>query len=211
MHRGLSTIDIEVDKALNKKGYTPARFKENLKKAKKAAPDAPSAPRSALKWPSRCIVPSEKMLMRGSHVVGEAAVRAGCRFYAGYPITPQNELPEYLSARMLERGRHVYSRGKRDCLHQHGAGCCGRWSPGHDLLFVTGHCPEAGRDLLSLRHGTAGGSRQHDARGTGPGEYCALGCRLLPGHERRRQRRLPYPGAGAGRMPGIVRPDLCRL
>ena len=47
-------------------------------------------------------MPSEKMLMRGSHVVGEAAVRAGCRFYAGDPITPQNELPEYLSARMLE-------------------------------------------------------------------------------------------------------------
>lgn len=44
------------------------------------------------------------MLMRGSHVVGEAAVRAGCRFYAGYPITPQNELPEYLSARMKEIG-----------------------------------------------------------------------------------------------------------
>jgi 2-oxoglutarate ferredoxin oxidoreductase subunit alpha len=49
-------------------------------------------------------VPSERMLMRGSHVVGEAAVRAGCRFYAGYPITPQNELPEYLSARMVELG-----------------------------------------------------------------------------------------------------------
>jgi 2-oxoglutarate ferredoxin oxidoreductase subunit alpha len=44
------------------------------------------------------------MLMRGSHVVGEAAVRAGCRYYFGYPITPQNELPEYLSARMLEVG-----------------------------------------------------------------------------------------------------------
>jgi 2-oxoglutarate ferredoxin oxidoreductase subunit alpha len=49
-------------------------------------------------------VPSEKMLMNGSHVVGEAAVRAGCRYYFGYPITPQNELPEYLSARMLEVG-----------------------------------------------------------------------------------------------------------
>jgi 2-oxoglutarate ferredoxin oxidoreductase subunit alpha len=44
------------------------------------------------------------MLMRGSNVVGEAAVRAGCRFYAGYPITPQNELPEYLSARLPEVG-----------------------------------------------------------------------------------------------------------
>ncbi|MFO8089129.1 MAG: 3-methyl-2-oxobutanoate dehydrogenase subunit VorB [Desulfatiglandaceae bacterium] len=49
-------------------------------------------------------MPSEKMLMRGSHVVGEAAVRAGCRYYFGYPITPQNELPEYLSARLPELG-----------------------------------------------------------------------------------------------------------
>ena len=47
---------------------------------------------------------SEKMLMRGSDVVGEAAVRAGCRYYFGYPITPQNELPEYLSSRLLEVG-----------------------------------------------------------------------------------------------------------
>ena len=42
--------------------------------------------------------------MRGSDVVGEAAVRAGCRFYFGYPITPQNELPEFLSWRLLEVG-----------------------------------------------------------------------------------------------------------
>ncbi len=49
-------------------------------------------------------MPSEKMLMNGSHVVAEAAVRAGCRYYFGYPITPQNELPEYLSARMPEVG-----------------------------------------------------------------------------------------------------------
>jgi len=42
--------------------------------------------------------------MNGSHIVGEAAVRAGCRYYFGYPITPQNELPEYLSARMLDVG-----------------------------------------------------------------------------------------------------------
>jgi 2-oxoglutarate ferredoxin oxidoreductase subunit alpha len=49
-------------------------------------------------------MPNERMLMRGSQVVGEAAVRAGCRFYAGYPITPQNELPEYLASRMFEVG-----------------------------------------------------------------------------------------------------------
>jgi len=43
-----------------------------------------------------------KQLMCGSHVIGEAATRAGCRFYAGYPITPQNELPEYMSKRFAK-------------------------------------------------------------------------------------------------------------
>lgn len=40
--------------------------------------------------------------MRGSHVIAEAAVRAGCRFYAGYPITPQNELTEYMASAMAK-------------------------------------------------------------------------------------------------------------
>jgi 2-oxoglutarate ferredoxin oxidoreductase subunit alpha len=41
---------------------------------------------------------SEKLLMRGSHVIAESAIRAGCRFYFGYPITPQNELTEYMAS-----------------------------------------------------------------------------------------------------------------
>ncbi len=40
--------------------------------------------------------------MKGNEAIAEAAVQAGCRFYAGYPITPQNEIPEYLSWRMPE-------------------------------------------------------------------------------------------------------------
>jgi len=42
--------------------------------------------------------------MKGNEAIAEAAVQAGCRFYAGYPITPQNEIPEYLSWRMEETG-----------------------------------------------------------------------------------------------------------
>ncbi|NLJ45866.1 MAG: 3-methyl-2-oxobutanoate dehydrogenase subunit beta, partial [Treponema sp.] len=34
----------------------------------------------------------EKRLMKGNEAIGEAAVRAGCTAYFGYPITPQNEL-----------------------------------------------------------------------------------------------------------------------
>ncbi|RLB06716.1 MAG: 3-methyl-2-oxobutanoate dehydrogenase subunit beta [Deltaproteobacteria bacterium] len=43
-----------------------------------------------------------KRLMSGNHAIGEAAVRAGCRFYFGYPITPQNEMTEYMARRLNE-------------------------------------------------------------------------------------------------------------
>lgn len=46
--------------------------------------------------------PAEKHLLRGTEAIGEAAIRSGCKFYAGYPITPQNELPEYMSRRVAE-------------------------------------------------------------------------------------------------------------
>lgn len=45
-----------------------------------------------------------RVFMKGCEAVAEAAVRAGCRFFAGYPITPQNEIPEYLSKRLPEVG-----------------------------------------------------------------------------------------------------------
>jgi len=44
-------------------------------------------------------------LMTGNEAIGEAAVRAGCELYAGYPITPQNELTAFMSKRMTEKGR----------------------------------------------------------------------------------------------------------
>ena len=42
---------------------------------------------------------SNKQIMKGNEVLAEAALQAGCKFYAGYPITPQNEVPEYMSKR----------------------------------------------------------------------------------------------------------------
>ncbi len=45
-----------------------------------------------------------KILMKGNEAIGEAALQAGCRFYAGYPITPQNEIPAYMSWRMPRMG-----------------------------------------------------------------------------------------------------------
>lgn len=43
-----------------------------------------------------------KILLKGNEAMCEAAIQAGCRFFAGYPITPQNEVPEYMSWRMPE-------------------------------------------------------------------------------------------------------------
>lgn len=41
-----------------------------------------------------------KVLMKGNEALGEAAILAGCRYYFGYPITPQSELPAYLAKRL---------------------------------------------------------------------------------------------------------------
>ena len=43
-----------------------------------------------------------RVFMKGCEAMAEAGVRAGCRFFAGYPITPQNEIPEYMSRRLPE-------------------------------------------------------------------------------------------------------------
>lgn len=48
---------------------------------------------------------SEKQLVKGNYAIAEAAVKAGCECYFGYPITPQTEIGEYLSQRMYELGR----------------------------------------------------------------------------------------------------------
>ncbi len=45
-----------------------------------------------------------RIFMKGCEAIAEAAVRSGCRFFAGYPITPQNEIPEYFARRMPEVG-----------------------------------------------------------------------------------------------------------
>lgn len=47
---------------------------------------------------------AEKVLMKGNEAMAEAALRAGCRFFFGYPITPQTELAAYMSKKMPRLG-----------------------------------------------------------------------------------------------------------
>lgn len=53
------------------------------------------------------------VLMKGNEAIAEGAIRAGCRFYAGYPITPQSEILEYMSKNMPKAGG-VFMQGESE-------------------------------------------------------------------------------------------------
>ncbi len=81
------------------------------------------------------------VLMKGNEAIAEAALRAGCRFYAGYPITPQSEILEYMSVHMAKRGG-VFIQGENEIASMSmlfGAAACGARcmssssGPGFDL------------------------------------------------------------------------------
>lgn len=81
------------------------------------------------------------VLMKGNEAIAEAALRAGCRFYAGYPITPQSEILEYMADHMEERGG-IFIQGENEIASMsmlYGAAACGARcmssssGPGFDL------------------------------------------------------------------------------
>ncbi len=47
---------------------------------------------------------SERVLTKGNIALAEGAIQAGCSFYFGYPITPQNDIPEYLALNLPKKG-----------------------------------------------------------------------------------------------------------
>ncbi len=69
----------------------------------------------------------EKKLMKGNEALAEGAVRAGCRFFSGYPITPQNEVPEYMSWRLPEvGGTFIQAESEVAAINMlYGASACG--------------------------------------------------------------------------------------
>jgi 2-oxoglutarate ferredoxin oxidoreductase subunit alpha len=83
-----------------------------------------------------------KVLMKGNEAIGEAAIRAGCDAYFGYPITPQTEVLEYMSRRMPKLGRaFVQAESELGAINMvYGAACTGvrvmttTSSPGYSLM-----------------------------------------------------------------------------
>ena len=68
-----------------------------------------------------------KELWKGNEAVAEAAIRAGCRYFFGYPITPQNEIPEYFARHMPEHdGVFVQAESEVAAVNMaYGAAGCG--------------------------------------------------------------------------------------
>lgn len=86
-----------------------------------------------------------KVLMKGNEAIAEAAIRAGCDAYFGYPITPQTEILEYMARRMPELGRaFVQAESELGAINMvYGAACTGTRvmtttsSPGYSLMQET--------------------------------------------------------------------------
>ncbi len=95
-----------------------------------------------------------KKLMKGCEAIGEAAVQAGCRLFFGYPITPQNEIPEYMSGRLPQvSGTFVQAESEVAAVNMlygaAGAGCrCFTSSSGPGIsLMMEGMSYIAGAEL----------------------------------------------------------------
>ena len=80
---------------------------------------------------------SKKVLMKGNEAFAEAAIRGGCRYYFGYPITPQNEIPEYMSRELPKHGGHFIQAESEICAINmaYGAGAAG------GRVFITSSSP----------------------------------------------------------------------
>ena len=121
--------------------------------------------------------------------MAEAAIQAGCRFYAGYPITPSTEILEYMAMRMPQVGgvcMNAESEIEAIGMVWGAAGCGVRAmiaSTGQGISLMQESFAELANAQIPMR------GRQHVPR---PG-------RLLPGDARRRPRRLPLHRARARR------------
>ena len=73
---------------------------------------------------------NKKILISGNEAIAEGAIQAGCRFYAGYPITPQNELTAYMAAHMPEAGGiFIQAESELAAINMlFGAAACGAWA-----------------------------------------------------------------------------------
>jgi len=169
---------------------------------------------------------SEKVLMKGNDAISEAAIRAGCQAYFGYPITPQNEIPAYMARNMLDRGR-IFIQAESEIaaiIMVYGAACSGvramtsSSSPGISLK-QEGMSYAAGADvplvLVNVQRGGPGlgniAPAQSDyfqsTRGGGHGDYRCIVLAPKSVQEAADLTYLAFDLADKYRMPVIIHAD----
>jgi len=169
---------------------------------------------------------SEKVLMKGNDAIAEAAIRAGCGAYFGYPITPQNEIPAYMAKHMPDRGR-IFIQAESEIaaiIMVYGASCAGMRamtsssSPGISLK-QEGISYAAGADvplvLVNIQRGGPGlgniAPAQSDyfqsTRGGGHGDYKCIVLAPKSVQEAADLTFLAFDLADKYRMPVIIHAD----
>ncbi len=134
-----------------------------------------------------------KVLMKGNEAIGEAAIRAGCKNYFAYPITPQSEVAEYLVKRLPEVDG-VFLQGASEVAVGYmifGASACGERvmttssSPGVSLMseaisyIAAAQCPAVFVNIVRGGPGLGGilpsqGDYFQATKGGGHGDYRLL-------------------------------------
>ena len=152
---------------------------------------------------------AEKVLMKGNEALAESALRAGCRFFFGYPITPQTELAAYMSSACRRWEAPSCRPSEIAAINMvYGAAAAGAR---HDVVVVAGHLAEGRGHLLHGRRRSARRHHQRAARRPGPRRHPAVPGRLLAGHPRARPRRLPRGRVRAVHRPGDGRLRVLRI
>ena len=141
-----------------------------------------------------------KELWKGNEAIAEAAIRAGCDCYFGYPITPQSEVPEYMSSHMPKNGRvFVQAESELAAINMvYGAGGCGlkamtsssspgislkqegiSYMVGSEIPAVIVNCMRGGPGLGTIQPGQS--DYYQATRGGGNGDYrmvCLAPCNI---------------------------------
>lgn len=168
----------------------------------------------------------KQVLISGNEAAGEAAIRAGCRLYAGYPITPQNDLIAYMADQLpLRGGTFVQAESELAAISMlHGASAAGARcmtsssSPGISLK-QEGISYMAGSELpgvvVNVQRGGPGlgniapsqGDYFQTTRGGGHGDYRCISLAPSTGQEVCDLTYLAFDLADAYRMPVILLSD----
>ncbi|MDR2500805.1 MAG: 3-methyl-2-oxobutanoate dehydrogenase subunit VorB [Treponema sp.] len=168
----------------------------------------------------------KKVLMKGNEAIAEAALRAGCRAYFGYPITPQNELIAYMAAHIMDRGgvfiqaesevaaiNMVYgasAAGARSMTSSSSPGISLKqegisYAAGADIPLVAVNVVRGGPGLGSIA--PAQGDYFQATRGGGHGDYRCIVLAPKSVQECADLTFLAFELADAYRMPAIILAD----